>query len=104
MIPKQLRSFMARLLEVTNDGDIKWNEGADDAYFAAQKDANLHLRHVFDYDTGESGYTFRIMRGSGDAFFTVVSDEDEFQFMRNLYSVVSVNASGGGDIVNDLFD
>jgi hypothetical protein len=104
MIPKPLRPFMGRLLEATGDSEIKWKEGADAAYFATQKNANLHIRYVFDHDTGDSGYTFRIVRGEGDAFFTVTNEEDEFSFMRNLYSAISVNAAGGEEIVDDLFD
>lgn len=104
MIPKPLRPFMFRLLEATGNSDIDWKEGAEEAYFATQKNADLHLRYIFDHDTGESGYTFRIMRGGGDAFFTVVNAEDDYAFMRNLYSSVSVNAAGGDKIVNDLFD
>jgi hypothetical protein len=33
-----------------------------------------------------------------------MSDEDDFHYMRNLYAAVTVNAAGGADIVNDLFD
>lgn len=104
MIPKPLRSFMARLLDATNDGEIAWKEGAENAYFATQKDANLHIRHVFDQETGEEAYVFRIIRGNGDAFFNVTSEEDGFGFMRNLFSAASVNAAGGEAIVDDLFD
>lgn len=104
MIPKPLKSFILRLLQATVDGDVKWNEGAEDAYFAAQKDANLHIRYLFDPDTGENGYKFRILRGDNDAFFTVLNDENEYALMRNLYSAISVNAAGGESIVSDLFD
>jgi hypothetical protein len=104
MIPKPLRPFMARLLDATNDGEIEWKEGADEAYFAIQKDANLHIRYLHDQDTGESAYNFRIVRGGADAFFTVLNEEDDFYFMRNLYSAVSVNASGGEKIVDNLFE
>jgi hypothetical protein len=95
---------MVRLFEATSDTEIDWEEGADEAYFAIQKDANLHIRYVFDPDNGESAYTFRIVRGKNDAFFTVLSSEDDYFFMRNLYSAVSVNAAGGQKIVDDLFD
>ena len=104
MIPKPLRPFIARLMEATGDGEIKWKEGADEAYFASQKDADLHLRYHFDHDTGESGYSFRIVRGNGDAFFTVTNFEDDYYQMRNLYSAASVNSAGGEKIVDDLFD
>lgn len=104
MIPKPLRPFVVRLLEATGNGEIDWKEGADEAYFAAQKDANLHLRHLFDQETGESAYVFRIVRKGTEAFFTVINTEDDFYFMRNLYSAVSVNAAGGEEIVDDLFD
>lgn len=104
MIPKPLRAFMSRLLEATNNDEISWNAGADDAFFAAQKNANLHIRYSFDNDTGESGYSFRILRGDDDAFFSVLNSEDEYFFMRNLYSAITVNAVGGEKIVDDLFD
>ncbi len=104
MIPPPLRPFIHRLLQATNEGEITWREGAEQAYFATQKDANIHLRHYFDDDTGEAGYVFRITRKKGDAFFSVMSDEDDFHYMRNLYAAVTVNAVGGADIVNDLFD
>lgn len=104
MIPTPLRPFMAQLLDATNDGRLRWKEGADEAYFATQKNADLHIRYVFDGDTGESGYTFRIVRGDGDAFLTVTNMEDDYSFMRNLYSAVSVNAAGGANIVDGLFD
>jgi hypothetical protein len=104
MIPKQLKPFIDRLLEATGNGEIKWKEGADEAFFASQKDANLHIRYYFDHDTGEGGYQFRILRGKSEAFFTVNNEEYEYQLMRNLYSAISVNAAGGNDIVDDLFD
>lgn len=104
MIPKQLTDFMQRLIKATANGEVSWKEGAEDAYFAARKDADLHIRYMFDHDTGESGYSFRILRRGADAFFTVTSDEDDFAFMRNLYSGISVNAAGGETIVDDLFD
>lgn len=104
MIPKTLKPFMIRLLEATDEGELRWREGAEDAYYATQKNADLNLRYIFDGDTGESGYTFRIVRGDGDAFISVQNYEDDYAFMRNLYSTVSVNASGGADLVDDLFD
>ena len=104
MIPTPLRPFIGRLLQATSEGEITWREGAEGAYFATQKDANIHLRHHFDDDTGEAGYVFRIVRKSGDAFFSVMSDEDDFGTLRSLYSAVSVNAAGGQGLVNDLFD
>lgn len=104
MIPKQLKAFMQRLSQATGDGELKWKEGAEDAYFATRKDANLHVRYLFDYDTGESAYSFRIVRAGADAFFSVTSEEDDYAFMRNLYSGISINAAGGGKIVDDLFD
>lgn len=104
MIPKPLKSFMARLFEATNDAEIDWEEGADEAYFAIQRDANLHIRYIFDPDNGESAYTFRIIRRKSEAFFSVLSSEDDYFFMRNLYSVVTVNAAGGQKIVEGLFD
>lgn len=104
MIPTPLRPFMGRLFEATNNGEINWKEGADDAYFAVQKNANLHIRYVFDHDTTESGYTFQISRAGDDAFFSVSSNEGDYLIMRNLFSAISVNAAGGGKIVDDLFD
>ncbi|MGD7069913.1 hypothetical protein [Acetobacter sp. AAB5] len=104
MIPKPLRPFIMRLLQATGDNELKWNEGADDAYFATRKNADLHIRYFFDSDTGEGGYTFRILRGDGDAFFTVSNNEDDYYLMRDLYSAISVNAAGGGQIVSGLFD
>lgn len=104
MIPKPLRPFMGRLLEATNNSEIAWKEAADDAFFAVQKNANLHIRYVFDPDTGESGYTFQISRAGDDPFFSVSNSEDDYFFMRNLFSAISVNAAGGGKIVDDLFD
>jgi len=104
VIPTPLRPFIGRLLQATNGSEVSWKEGGESAYFATRKDANLHIRYHFDEDTGEASYIFRVIRKSGDAFFTVTSEEDDFYLMRNLYSAVSVNASGGEDIVNDLFD
>ncbi len=104
MIPAPLKPFMNRLLQATNQGEITWREGAEGAYFATQKDANIHLRYYFDEDTGEVSYNFRITRRSGDAFFSVMNDEDDFHTMRNLYEAITVNAAGGEDIVDDLFD
>lgn len=104
MIPKQIKPLLAQLMEATGDGKIQWHEGADDAYFATQKDANFHIRYIFDGDTGDSGYTFRVMRGESDAFFTVMSHEGEYESMRNLYSSISFNAAGGDAIFKDLFD
>ena len=104
MIPKPLRPFMERLFAATNNGEVSWKEGAEQAYFAAHKNANLHMRYVFDHDTGDSGYTFQITRGEGDAFLSVQSFEDDHRFMRNLFSAISVNAAGGADFVDDLFD
>ena len=104
MIPKPLRPFMGRLLEATNNGEITWKEAADEAFFAIQKNANLHIRSVFDHDTGESGYTFQISRAGDDPFFSVSNSEDDYFLMRNLFSAISVNAAGGGKIVDDLFD
>lgn len=104
MIPKPLRQFMVRLLEATNDGELRWHEGSEEAYYATHKNADLNLRYVFDGDTGDSGYTFRIVRGEGDAFFSVPNYEDDYGFMRNLFSAVSVNASGGANMVDGLFD
>lgn len=104
MIPRQLKEFLQRLLKATGDGEVIWKEGAEDAYFATRKDADIHIRYLFDHDTGEAGYSFRILRAGADAFFTVTQDEDDWAFMRNLYSAISVNAAGGGKIVDDLFD
>lgn len=104
MIPKPLEPFMLRLMQATNSSEVRWSEGADDAYLASQKDAELHIRYVFDGDTGESVYQFRIMRGNDTAFFTVFNYEDDYDFMRNLYSAISVNATGGADFVAGLFD
>lgn len=104
MIPKPLRPFISRLLDATGNSEIKWKEGAEEAYFASQKDADLHIKYVFDPDSGESGYTFRILRGGSDAFFTVLNYEDEYPLMRNLFAAISVNAAGGDAIVSDLFD
>lgn len=104
MIPTPLRPFIYRLLQATNEGEITWREGAEGAYFATQKDANIHFRHHFDDETGEDGYTFRIVRKKGDAFFSVMSYEEDFHVLRNLYGAISVNAAGGQGIVDDLFD
>lgn len=104
MIPKPFTEFMQRLFKATANGELSWKDGAEDAYFATRKDADLHIRYLFDHDTGEAGYAFRILRGGADASFTVTSDEDDFAFMRNLYSGITVNAAGGEKIVDDLFD
>ncbi len=104
MIPTPIRPFIHRLLQATNEGQITWREGAESAYFAVLKDANIHFRFLFDQETEETAYSFRIIRGKGDAFFTVTQEEEEFSLMRNLYAAVSVNAAGGAKIVDDLFD
>jgi hypothetical protein len=104
MIPRQMKDFMNKLMQVTDGGEINWHEGAEGAYFASQKDAELHIRYFFDADTGEISYQFRIIRGNGDAVFSVMNEEDDFKFMTNLYSVISINAAGGESIVEDLFD
>ena len=94
---------MYRLFEATNSNEIEWKLGADESYFAVQKDANLHLRTYFDSETGEFAYIFRVVRGKHDASFVVSGEEDDFGFMRNLYSAISVNAAGE-DFVEGLFD
>jgi hypothetical protein len=104
MIPKPWISFMDRLLQATWDNEIKWQEGGEDSYFAIQKNAELHLRYLTDDEAEERVYQFRILRSGNDAFFSSFHYESDFHLMRNLYSAASVNAAGGADIVNGLFD
>ena len=104
MIPAPLRPFVSQLLRATDSGDIQWSEGGEQAYFAAQKEANIHIRYHFDLDAEVGGFHFKIVRGKRDAFFSVFDYEDDFPQMRNLYDAVSVNAAGGGKIVEGLFD
>lgn len=104
MIPKALDKFMSKVIQATADDTLKWQAGADEAYFAVQKDANLHLRHFLDQETGAHGYLFRISRRGNDAVFSVNNEEDDYHFMSNLYSAVSINAAGGDEFVEGLFD
>jgi hypothetical protein len=104
MIPKSLRPFISQLMEATNEADLNWREAAEGAFFAIQKDANLHLRYHFDPDTLDTGYIFTISRGGKDAAFSVTADERDYDTMRTLFEAVSLNAAGGADIVAGLFD
>ncbi|QOL80031.1 hypothetical protein [Pseudooceanicola spongiae] len=94
---------MTEVFSNTNSGRIIWREAADNAYFAAVKDANLHLRRFFDPDSGEGGFSFRMTRGDKEVFFIVSDTEEEQQFMGDLYAAAGVCSAGGEAFFNDLF-
>ena len=104
MIPKPMRSFMSDVLDNTNSGMIVWHEAADDAYFTTIKDANLHIRRFFDSDTGESGFTFRMIRKDKEVTFVVFDHEEEQNFMSDLYSSAGLSSAGGEAFFDDLFE
>lgn len=99
-----MHAFMSEVFANTNSGRIVWREAADDAYFAAVKDANLHLRRFFDSDSGEGGFSFRMTRGDKEVFFAVSDHEEEKQFMSDLYAAAGVSSAGGEAFFNDLFE
>src|SRR5438132_612653 len=103
MIPKPLRGFIAKLHEATDDGEVDWSEGAPEAYYCNHKAYQLHLSYRFDSDTGESAFNFQIKRTGQDAFFSVTSDEFDYNTMKNLYASVSLKAAAFDDLESDFF-
>ena len=105
MIPKNLHSFVSKLLEATNDGLVRWTEGAPNSYFCNHKSYELHLKRIFDYDAEMSSFQLLMKSGARDAIFTVVEDETpDYAMMRNVYEAVTVNAAGFDSIEEDFFN
>lgn len=103
MIPKTLRSFIARLHDVTDSGDVEWREGAPEAYYCDHNAFEIHLSYRFDGDTGESSFHF-LLKGKGrEAFFATTNGESDYDTMRNLYASVNVRAAGFGNIEEEFF-
>lgn len=103
MIPGILRNFISRLLKFTDDGNIKWEEGSAESYFCNHNSYELHIRHSFDDDTGESVFHFLMKSKGRDAIFSVTDKEDDYFIMKNLYESVSVQAAGFDNIEKDFF-
>ena len=103
MIPKPLKSFISRLRESTDDGDIKWTGGATDSYYCNHNSHELHISYSFDPDSGESSFHFLIKSKGKEAFFSVISDENDYSIMKGLYESVGVQASGFDDIEDQFF-
>ncbi len=99
MIPKQLNSFIYRVLEETEEGALNWYEGFDDTYICESKLITLHLSNGYDDSRDVYYYAFRIVKGTQVTPFSVGSHEEDYYFMKRLYEAVVFNAN---DISNDL--
>lgn len=104
MIPGSLRPFFRQLVESTDSGEISWKEGAvPNSYFCTHKTYNLYFQYNFDDDKESASYTVRIQNGSKVAIVIVDEMEEDFSFMRNLYSSITVNAADLSGIADDFF-
>jgi len=104
MIPASLKSFVGGLVSATENNSIKWEEGADvHTYFCAHKSYNLHIMYRFDHDAEIGMYSFRIIRDGKQGAFSVTEDEGDYRLMQNLFSAITINAAGLGDIAEDFF-
>lgn len=104
MIPGSLKKFFKQLSEWTDSGEVTWKEGAvSDTYYCTHKTYNLHFHYNFDEERELASYTMRIKNGAKTAIVIVDDSEEDFAFMRNLYSAITVSAADMSGIADDFF-
>lgn len=104
MIPASLKSFMDRLLSATDNGELRWKEGATkDAYFCERNDQAVHISFWYDPDRERSIYTVRLIKPNADAGFSVLDYESDFTFIRNLFEAVEANAGRFDKMAEEFF-
>lgn len=103
MIPQSLKPFVSRLRQETDSGNLKWIGGAEDSFFANHGAYTVHLSYSFDEDHELSIYKMMITHQGQEAWFSVTSNENDIQDMRDLFGSVTVSAAGFGNLATDFF-
>ena len=104
MIPKPLRSFVYGLRSATDNGVLKWKEGAPESFFCNHKNHTLHISPHFNEDSSEASYLFRLVTDGKVTAFSVNHYEEDYNDMRDLYSSVMANANDVESDLKDFFD
>lgn len=104
MIPPALRDFVERLKSSTDEGRVRWQDGAQQSYFCNHKKYSVHINYHFNEDEGIGSYYMSINNGDRESNFAVQDNENDSWLIRNLFYSITVNASGMENIVDDFFD
>jgi hypothetical protein len=104
MIPKQVLSFMQKLLSATENNSVKWVEGDYQGFYCSHKDYSLYIAHRLDPEVGTSTFHFQISANGAVTEFSVNEFEGEHSFMRDLYQSINANATNIADRLKGFFD
>lgn len=104
MIPPPLKSFIDKLKSSTDDGDVRWHEGAPQSYYCNHKNYSLYLNYHFNEDAELGSYYMTIKKADKESSFAVQDNEGDAWIMKNLLSSITVNSSEMDNIEDDFFD
>ena len=104
MIPANLKDFMTKLKENTRSEKVHWNKATEVAYFADFKDFNFRIQYLFNPDREQRMYIFEVEKEKEITNFQVTDEEGDWDYMSNLYSEISLSATGFSQELATLFD
>jgi|688.fasta_scaffold511265_2 hypothetical protein len=108
MIPDAYKEFIDKVINKTNNDEVKWERSTDKIFVLRTSSATVEIGHYIDPDAEVSYYYFKYYNivTKKDAGFRVNHLEFGFGTMEELYTVASASASEIKDelsaFLNDL--
>ncbi|ATL48793.1 hypothetical protein COR50_17385 [Chitinophaga caeni] len=106
MIPEVYKSFIQKIIEKTNDGEVKWESTRNEAYVLRTSAATIEVGQYIDHDAEVGYYYFKFfnIKTKNKAGFRVNHLEDEYSTMERLFAVAAASAANIKDELSSFLD
>lgn len=106
MIPEAYKPFLQKIIEKTNNDEVKWEKTSEKTYVLRSKSSTIEIGYYTDLEAEVGYYYFKFfsINKKTNAGFRINHLEEDYYILEKLYAVAEASASDIKDKLSSFLD